>query len=211
MFSGSRSPGTCTRMRSAPCRWIEASRVPSSSIRRRTTSNDWSIADWASSLRLAPVGQARRGRPRPCDLEVAAGASGTDRERVQLLDRGQGLLALRGVGQGQRHRVALHAEPAVADRAPRARRADVADHVLQALAVDRRQVDLEQQVGAALEVQPERDLPLRQPSGKASRVDRDRKFGSSDRTPSRRRRRRRRCARRASGASDDRRGAASCP
>ena len=47
MFSGSFSPGTWTRMRSAPWRWIEASRVPSSSMRRRTTSSDWLIADLA--------------------------------------------------------------------------------------------------------------------------------------------------------------------
>ena len=50
MFSGSFSPGTWTRMRSSPWRWIDASRVPSWSMRRRTTSIDWSTADLARSV-----------------------------------------------------------------------------------------------------------------------------------------------------------------
>ena len=58
MFSGFFSPGTWTRIRSAPWRWIEASRVPSSSMRRRTTSSDWLIADWRSSMRLASVSRS---------------------------------------------------------------------------------------------------------------------------------------------------------
>ena len=58
MFSGFFSPGTWTRIRSAPWRWIEASRVPSSSIRRRTTSSDWLIAAWRSSKSLASVSRS---------------------------------------------------------------------------------------------------------------------------------------------------------
>jgi hypothetical protein len=50
---GFRSPGTWTRMRSAPWRWIEASRVPSSSMRRRTTSIDWSTAALARLSRAS--------------------------------------------------------------------------------------------------------------------------------------------------------------
>ena len=38
MLSGSFSPGTCTRMRFSPWRWMVGSRVPTSSIRRRTIS-----------------------------------------------------------------------------------------------------------------------------------------------------------------------------
>ena len=44
MLSGSLSPGTCTRMRSLPWRWMVGSRVPTSSIRRRTISSDWVTA-----------------------------------------------------------------------------------------------------------------------------------------------------------------------
>ena len=41
---GSLSPGAWTTIRSAPWRVMEGSRVPRLSIRRRTTSIDWSTA-----------------------------------------------------------------------------------------------------------------------------------------------------------------------
>ena len=51
-----------------------------------------------------------------------------------LLDLGQRLVALRRVGQRQGHRVALHAEPAIADPGGAQAGADVADHALETLA-----------------------------------------------------------------------------
>ena len=54
MLSGSFSPGTWTRMRSSPWRWIVGSRVPTSSIRRRTISSDWRTAEsWSSRTALS--------------------------------------------------------------------------------------------------------------------------------------------------------------
>ena len=53
-------PGTCTRMRSAPCRWIDGSRVPVSSTRRRMISRlccivRWSIAAFSASVSVTTI------------------------------------------------------------------------------------------------------------------------------------------------------------
>jgi len=42
---GSCRPGTWTRMRSEPCRWMIGSVVPSSLTRRPITSIDWAAAE----------------------------------------------------------------------------------------------------------------------------------------------------------------------
>ena len=88
-------------------------------------------------------------------------------ERVQLLDLGQRLVALRRVDQRQGDRVALHAEPAIVDPGGAQAGTDVADHALQALLEHGRDVDLEQQIGAALQVEAERDRTAGQEAGQA--------------------------------------------
>ncbi len=52
---GSCRPGTCTRMRSGPWRWMFGSVVPSASTRRRSTSMAWSTARRTRSLTPASV------------------------------------------------------------------------------------------------------------------------------------------------------------
>ena len=71
--AGSCSPGTCTRMRLAPWRWIRGSTVPSSSTRRRTISIDW-VTAWltrlfkpasvkVSRITLSPASDTSTSRP----------------------------------------------------------------------------------------------------------------------------------------------------
>ena len=49
------TPGTCTRMRSAPWRWIDGSRVPASSTRRRMISRLCCMVRWSSAVFCASV------------------------------------------------------------------------------------------------------------------------------------------------------------
>ena len=65
MLSGSFSPGTWTRMRSSPWRWIVGSRVPTSSIRRRTISSDCRTAESWSSRTALSVSRASIRPPSP--------------------------------------------------------------------------------------------------------------------------------------------------
>ena len=156
-------------MRSAPWRWIEASRVPSSSMRRRTTSSDWLIAAWRKLERAwRRSGAARCGPPssltsksriRPRGAQTSTGFSLSI--SASAWSRCAGSVSVRVT------RVALHAQPAIADAGGAQAGADIADHALQPLGEHRRDVDLEQEVGAALQVEAERDGAVRQQARQA--------------------------------------------
>ena len=75
------------------------------------------------------------------------------RERLQ---RRRGLLAVRRVTQREGHRLPTGAQPAIADALLAQRLADIAFKRLQPVGDEAVAVDLEQQVRAAAQVQPER-------------------------------------------------------
>ena len=64
MRSGS-TPGTCTRMRSSPWRWMVGSRTPVSSMRRRTISMDCSTAEARRSRTASSVMERVMRPPSP--------------------------------------------------------------------------------------------------------------------------------------------------
>ena len=89
---GSCKPGTCTRMRSVPWRWISGSTVPSSLMRRSTIWIDCSIVCRMRSV-MAACGTVRRISPPPAsdDFEAAlpAGAEQTAERLRQLAQLGK--------------------------------------------------------------------------------------------------------------------------
>ena len=92
------------------------------------------------------------------DLDLARHRVG-----VQVVQQLDGPSGERGIGQRQYHGIALDAEPAIADPLRPQRGARVVEQAVQALGDHRIEIDLEQQMGAALEVEPEIDLLVRQP------------------------------------------------
>ncbi len=83
-------------------------------------------------------------------------------ERLQELDRPR---AVRRIGERQGRGVAAQAEAAVADPRWPQDAADIVDQRVDPLLDDRMQIDLEQQMRAALEIEPEVDLLVGQPVG----------------------------------------------
>ena len=94
---GSCRPGTCTRMRSTPWRWISGSTVPSSLTRRSTIwidcSTDWRMRSVIAGSRHGEPDQPAAGIG---DIEAAlAGGAEQAAERLrQLAQLGQRLLAI---------------------------------------------------------------------------------------------------------------------
>ena len=169
MLSGSFSPGTWTRMRLAPCRWMVGSRVPSSSIRRRTTSSDWVTAARTRSSRAESVSATvilPLGAESIANSRALRGAESRRRhDRVQIAKLAQRLFGLAGVGQGQDHLLALRAEPAIADPRLPQLEPNVAYERVELVLDERVRVDLEQEVRPSLQIEAQRDLPLGQPVG----------------------------------------------
>ena len=128
MLSGSFSPGTCTRMRSLPWRWMVGSRVPTSSIRRRTISSDWVTAARAFPRPL--LGQPDLDPP-VADLLNHQLARQASPGRASAAPRARA--ARRRIGQGEGDDVAAHAEAAIADALRAQGAAHVVDQGLQAL------------------------------------------------------------------------------
>ena len=166
------TPGTCTRMRSEPWRWIEGSRVPASSTRRRMISRLCCIVRWSSAAFWAAVSVTTSWSPsaltsnsrepapmiemtgcaRSCAaLTAAVHAGGVADADAQLL--GVALEAADGADL-----VAQVAE-LVAEAGPEA---------LELLGVDGLGLDLDQHVRAAAEVEAEVDEPRRQEGGPAA-------------------------------------------
>ena len=86
--SGSSTPGSWTRMRSSPSRWIVGSLVPVSSMRRRTISIDCSTAELRARSSATVVGlqRDRRRRRRSCTsmLGIDLADDGADIVRCAL-------------------------------------------------------------------------------------------------------------------------------
>ena len=100
-------------------------------------------------------------------VEILNPPGGPERGGVQFGYLGQRLVALRHIGQRQGHAVALNAQTSVANAGRAQGAADVANHRLQPLAIDRRDVDLEQKIGTALQIQAQRDGAVGQKSRQA--------------------------------------------
>ena len=161
---GSCRPGTCTRMRSVPCRWISGSTVPSSLTRRSTIWIDCSIVCRMRSV-IAACGTVRRISPPPAsrDFEaaLAAGAEQTAERLRQLAQLGQrrrqiGILVMRTSTASARDGKAGIADLGLAQHA-----ADVVAHLIELFLLHVVGIDFEQQVRAALQIEAEHDVALR--------------------------------------------------
>ena len=86
-----------------------------------------------------------------------------DRIGIELAEQLDRLTGTRRIGQRQRRGVAPHAEAAIADPRRPQDRADVVQQRVEPLVDHRPQIDLEQQMRAALQVEAEIDLLVRQP------------------------------------------------
>ena len=90
--SGSSTPGSCTRTRSAPCRWITGSFVPSGSIRRRIISIDCSMVWLCRSISPCSVKARRKAVPSaamltagPNSAKIARAALSSSGLRMEML------------------------------------------------------------------------------------------------------------------------------
>ena len=178
MRSGSSTPGSCTRMRSSPWRWIVGSRVPVSSMRRRTISIDCcnrgapcraAALRCSATVDLRALRRESRGRPpgrRTASRAFSRVLRPQDGERRPCLPR-------------RRARCSRSARCA-APCAPKSTRA------VEPLAHHRLDLDLEQEVRAALQVEPERKLVARHVGRDRCRpVARPSRLGAANATPSR--------------------------
>ena len=162
---GSCRPGTCTRMRSTPWRWIDGSTVPSSLTRRSTIWIDCSTA-WRMRSTIAGSVGVSRIRPPPASTtstDALAGGAEQAAERLRQLAQLRAARASdrRPRGRGTRPCCrgsprAGAAEPVVAHHA-----AHVVAQRLDLLLAHRGGIDLEQDVRAALQVEAEHDVALR--------------------------------------------------
>ena len=162
-------PGTCTRMRSAPWRWIDGSRVPVSSTRRRMISRLCCMRPRVDR-RLLGVGQGDDQRVAlGARLELAAGAAGDREDRLRgrrappaappPCRRGSPMrMRSSSGGLSSRRTVPTWS------RRSRSRSRSVGPEPLEPLGVDLRGLDLHQHVRAAAQVEPEVDQPRRQPA-----------------------------------------------
>ena len=162
---GSCRPGTCTRMRSTPWRWIDGSTVPSSLTRRSTIWIDCSTAWRMRSMIAGSVGVSRISAAAGVDHVDRALAGGAEQaaERLrQLAQLGQRQLTVDALADAELDGVAADrrrgraAEPVLAHHA-----AHVVAQRLDLLLAHRVGVDLEQDVRAALQVEAEHDVALR--------------------------------------------------
>ena len=162
---GSCRPGTWTRMRSTPWRWISGSTVPSSLTRRSTIWIDCSTDCRIRSV-IAACGHGQPDQPAAGvgDLEaaLAAGAHQAAERLRQLAQLGQR-------GRPGRCRVlirtstasAAHGEPGIGDLGLAQHAADVVANLVELVLLDRVGIDLEQDVRAALQIEAEHQMALR--------------------------------------------------
>ena len=159
---GSCRPGTCTRMRSVPCRWITGSTVPSWLTRRSTIWIDCSIVCRMRSV-MAACGTVRRINPPPASLisrlrwplEPSRPPSGCDRSRnfasavcaSAILDPHFDIIAARRKAGVTDLVFTQHATGVVA-------------HLIELLFLDVVGIDLQQQIGAALQIETEHEVAL---------------------------------------------------
>ena len=160
--SGLSTPGSCTRMRSWPSRWIVGSLVPVSSMRRRMIS-----IDCVDGLAAARLGRGRAEAHR-------AGAVRGDLDGEVGVELAREPAARPRSGPGSRivndDRVALDCEPGIADLRVAQRVAHALLDRVEALALGRGDIDLEQQIRAAAQVETERHLLVRQPARQRARA-----------------------------------------
>jgi len=96
----------------------------------------------------------------------ASGSVGGDVDGQVRIDLAQGLARsfdLAGFADREGDRIAFDAEPGISDIGVAQRVAHIVDNRVEAFALGRGDIDLEQQVGTAAQVEPERHLFVRQP------------------------------------------------
>ena len=148
---GSCRPGTCTRMRSVPWRWISGSTVPSSLTRRSTIWIDCSMV-WRMRSVIAACGTVSRISPPPASvtsrlrwpLEPSRPPSGCDSSRSLVSAVWQiGVLVMRTSTRRRARSSAGIADLGVAQRA-----AHVVAHLVELLLLHVVGIDLEQQIAS---------------------------------------------------------------
>ena len=161
---GSCKPGTCTRIRSVPCRWISGSTVPSSLTRRSTIWIDCSMVCRMRSV-IAACGTVRRISPPPASrrLQGCAGRwsraeppSGCDSSRSLVSAVGRSVSLTRTSTLSARDGKAGIADLGLAQHA-----ADVVAHLVELFLLDVVGIDFEQQIRAALQIEAEHEVALR--------------------------------------------------
>ena len=137
---GSCRPGTCTRMRSMPWRWISGSTVPSSLTRRSTIWIDCST-DLPDALgdRGLRHGQADQPAAGVGDFEaaLAAGAEQAAERLRQLAQLGQRGRQIGVLGDADLDVVGADREPGVADLGVAQHAAHVVAHLVELVLLDR--------------------------------------------------------------------------
>ena len=147
---GSCRPGTCTRMRSVPWRWISGSTVPSSLTRRSTIwidcSTDLPDAIGDRRLRNRQPDQPAAGI---ADLEaaLAAGAEQAAERLRQFAQLGQRSLQI-GILDANLDGVGPRRKPGIADLGLAQRAAHVVADLVELLLLDVVGIDLEQKVAS---------------------------------------------------------------
>ena len=144
---GSCKPGTCTRMRSVPWRWISGSTVPSSLTRRSTIWIDCST-DWRMRSVIAAGGTVSRISPPPASvtsrlrwpLAPSRPPSGCDRSR-SLVER---VLQIGVLADADLDAVAARSQPGIADPGIAQRAADIVADLVELVFLDVVGIDLEQ-------------------------------------------------------------------
>ena len=161
---GSCRPGTCTRMRSAPWRWIDGSTVPSSLTRRSTIWIDCST-DWRMRSTMAGSVGVRRITPLPASRHLERALAGGAEDAAERLRQLAQLGQRRSVSTPSRTRnsTVLPRIDAAPDcrAASRSTRRTSSRKRLELLLADRVGVDFEQDVRAALQVEAEHEVALR--------------------------------------------------
>ena len=161
---GSCRPGTCTRMRSSPWRWISGSTVPSSLTRRSTIWIDCST-DWRMRSVIAAGGTVSRISPPPASLtsrlrwplEPSRPPSGCDSSRSLV----SAVWQIGFLGDAHFDVVAAHREPGIGDLGFAQHAAHVVADLIELVLLDRVGIDLEQDVRAALQIEAEHQMALR--------------------------------------------------
>ena len=168
------TPGTCTRMRSAPWRWIDGSRVPASSTRRRMISRLCCMVRWSSAVFCASVSVITSWSPSARVSNSRRRRAGDREDRLRhLVGRLQRRLHAGGIADADAQLLRPGVEPPhAADLVAQVAQlvAQLGPEALELLGVNVGGLDLHQHVRAAAQVEPEVDQPRRQPRRPARHV-----------------------------------------
>ena len=167
-------PGTCTRMRSAPWRWIDGSRVPVSSTRRRMISRlccivRASIAAFSACVSVttsvSPSARTSNSRLAPPVIEKTGCAAAATASSAASMPAGWPSRTCSSSGGPSSRRTVP-----TWSRRSRSRSRSGGPQPLDPLGIDLGGLHLHQHMRAAAQVEPEIDQPLRQPARPERRV-----------------------------------------